>query len=195
MPFKDPARRREYDKQRAEAPERQAAIRAAVRKWNATPKGRASQQKRSKKYNAKPEVVLSHRDNQRKFNGTPKGKAIKKRDYVKRRDAILARSKERYRLSPEQVKKYIASRRLRIRERKVILAGRPKPDVCDICHGSGKIVFDHSHKFGHFRGWVCDRCNRTLGFAGDDPLLLMKMASYLLRTAQNASPQLGLPGI
>ena len=75
------------------------------------------------------------------------------------------------------------------------IAGRPRPDVCDLCGQSGEqIVFDHCHENSHFRGWLCDRCNKVLGLANDDPLLLMQMAAYLKRT-HAPSPQLTLPGI
>lgn len=68
------------------------------------------------------------------------------------------------------------------------IAGRPRPFVCDICEQpnsrrSDVIAFDHCHKHGHFRGWLCDRCNISLGAAKDDPDLLRKMAEYLEKTA------------
>lgn len=68
------------------------------------------------------------------------------------------------------------------------IAGRPRPNVCDICQNSNArrndvIAFDHCHKHGHFRGWLCDRCNVTLGSVEDKPDLLRKMADYLERTA------------
>lgn len=65
------------------------------------------------------------------------------------------------------------------------LAGRPKPECCDLCGGKPSpwahrgLVFDHCHQSGIFRGWLCDRCNRTLGQVKDSPDLLRKMATYL----------------
>lgn len=68
------------------------------------------------------------------------------------------------------------------------IAGRPRPDVCDICKDPNTrrkdvIAFDHCHKHGHFRGWLCDRCNTALGAAEDRPELLREMADYLERTS------------
>jgi hypothetical protein len=67
-------------------------------------------------------------------------------------------------------------------------AGRPRPDICDLCKGNtGGIVFDHCHKGGQFRGWICDRCNKVLGLVGDSIPLLASMSDYLRRnTARSA---------
>ena len=64
--------------------------------------------------------------------------------------------------------------------RLVGIAGRPRPSICDLCkQNNGGIVFDHCHVKGHFRGWLCDRCNRVLGLVYDNPKLLKMMARYL----------------
>lgn len=75
------------------------------------------------------------------------------------------------------------------------LAGRPRPDICDVCGSVGRIVFDHCHSKGHFRGWVCHKCNVILGFAEDDTDRLRKLIAYLERTRTGTSPQLSLPGL
>lgn len=67
----------------------------------------------------------------------------------------------------------------RLEEKRIKDAGRPRAANCDICGESGKTVFDHCHARGHFRGWLCDRCNRTLGQVKDDAQLLRKMIKYL----------------
>lgn len=65
-------------------------------------------------------------------------------------------------------------------DRLAIQAGRPRPDCCDICEEVSKdIVFDHCHATGRFRGWLCNRCNLTLGHVKDNKELLTKMISYL----------------
>lgn len=58
-------------------------------------------------------------------------------------------------------------------------AGRKKPDVCEVCGGKGQICFDHDHKTGKFRGWLCQPCNKILGFANDNPEVLMSLIKYL----------------
>jgi hypothetical protein len=80
---------------------------------------------------------------------------------------------------------YITSdaRRLRRREsrdtKRVSRTGRPKPSMCDLCERKVKVVFDHCHASGCFRGWICNQCNQTLGLVRDDPSLLRRMARYL----------------
>ena len=62
-------------------------------------------------------------------------------------------------------------------------AGREKPEFCEICkENEYRIVFDHCHSSGSFRGWICDRCNRVLGIVKDSPELLKELALYLEKT-------------
>jgi hypothetical protein len=71
--------------------------------------------------------------------------------------------------------------RIKLRERR---AGREKSSQCDACGAAGKIVFDHCHQYGHFRGWICEPCNFSLGAARDDPKRLRTLADYLDRDAE-----------
>jgi len=77
-------------------------------------------------------------------------------------------------------------------QRKENIAGRKKPDYCEVCgeletatkRGSKKeltrrLCFDHDHNTGNFRGWICNRCNTILGYAKDTPDVLRKLADYL----------------
>jgi hypothetical protein len=71
--------------------------------------------------------------------------------------------------------------------------------VCRICglpetwissRNSGRVTrlsVDHCHSTGVVRGLLCNRCNKILGVAGDDPALLDAMAGYL----RNAQPVAG----
>ena len=72
--------------------------------------------------------------------------------------------------------------RLRVLRERELAAGRARPDTCEV-PGCGKkqsaMTWDHDHKTGEFRGWICHRCNLTLGKAGDSPALLRALAAYL----------------
>lgn len=119
-----------------------------------------------------------------------KVKAIKDRHRARNADAIREADKVRQR-AYRQTDKYREAERARharhkakIAAEREAIAGRPKPDACELCGGSDfAIVWDHCHVHGHFRGWICDRCNRTLGLVKDSAALLRKMAMYLDETA------------
>lgn len=71
-------------------------------------------------------------------------------------------------------------RLVRIYEQK---AGRSKPSACEICGSkSRRIAFDHCHRTGKFRGWICSPCNVVLGYVKDDPTHLRKLIAYLERS-------------
>ena len=67
---------------------------------------------------------------------------------------------------------------------KIQRANRPKPEQCEVCSNLGKIVFDHDHKTGKFRGWICQNCNLALGFSKDNPETLILLANYLRKIGQ-----------
>ena len=55
---------------------------------------------------------------------------------------------------------------------------------CAICgcpevECKSKLRMDHSHSTGEFRGWLCHRCNATLGFINDSEGILHNMLHYL----------------
>lgn len=63
---------------------------------------------------------------------------------------------------------------------------RPAPAKCECCgrrfedlsthHGA---CFDHNHKTGKFRGWLCNDCNIALGRLGDTKKGVLKLLRYL----------------
>jgi hypothetical protein len=50
---------------------------------------------------------------------------------------------------------------------------------CDACGIVVPRVWDHNHATGQHRGWLCQRCNRVLGFIQDDPGVLEALSRYL----------------
>lgn len=71
--------------------------------------------------------------------------------------------------------------------------------VCAICGIAARrahardmrLTVDHDHDTSHVRGLLCHRCNRAIGLLGDDPVLLRRAISYLLRTKKGAAIQGG----
>lgn len=131
----------------------------------------------------------------RRYRATDKAKATYKQWLAKpgnRKKQAERQAKHRRWLSGDRPHKDWQ----RQRDTKYLLAGRPRPDACDICGRTQKaIVYDHCHKRGHFRGWLCRRCNCVLGMVRDDPRLLAQLIAYLQRTRHNTSPQLTLGGL
>jgi hypothetical protein len=79
------------------------------------------------------------------------------------------------------------------------MAGRRRPEVCDVCGGPPDpkkgMHYDHCHRLGHFRGWLCRGCNLILGYAKDDRSRLLKLVAYLDRTQDGPARQSSLHGV
>jgi hypothetical protein len=43
------------------------------------------------------------------------------------------------------------------------------------------MSWDHDHKTGKFRGWLCHSCNAALGLLKDDPERIAKLLNYIER--------------
>lgn len=146
---------------------------AKVKAWRAKPENkpkRAAEAKRWRKLHLelREEIVQRHRTNNI--------------DKIRERDRI-AQAKSR-KQDPEGQRRRVAAWRERKFAKQELLMGRPRPDCCELCNerpnGHHKIIlYDHCHKTNAPRGWLCDRCNKTLGLVKDDPNLLRKMATYL----------------
>lgn len=64
-------------------------------------------------------------------------------------------------------------------KKKEEIAKRPRAEGCEICLSPEKTYFDHCHKTGKFRGWICRRCHLTLGALKDDVRILELLIDYL----------------
>ncbi len=61
---------------------------------------------------------------------------------------------------------------------------RPRPEQCETCGTFAKdlrkgLFFDHDHKTGKFRGWICTRCNVALGMVNDSVDILISLTNYI----------------
>lgn len=56
-----------------------------------------------------------------------------------------------------------------------------RPDICEVCSRECETVWDHDHRTGEHRGWLCQQCNSALGFARDDVEVLRGLIAYLER--------------
>lgn len=102
----------------------------------------------------------------KEYNKQPKMKANRERITKKYRNTV------RYR---ETIRKS----NLRRRYGKVV----DVPEVCDVCgekNPDGRnIHVDHCHNTGKIRGFLCYKCNTSIGFMRDDFKLIKALAKYL----------------
>lgn len=71
----------------------------------------------------------------------------------------------------------------RRRDLKLRRAGRPPPSACECCGATEtRLIYDHCHETGKFRGWICDLCNTGIGKLGDNSRNVMRAVEYLRRT-------------
>ena|SRR6266566_3618143 len=88
--------------------------------------------------------------------------------YSDRREYWKANSKRRYAEHPEIIKAQVRKSHFKVRygislgvlEFIASLQGYR----CAICKKVKKLVVDHNHQTGEFRGLVCHRCNTFIGF-------------------------------
>lgn len=52
---------------------------------------------------------------------------------------------------------------------------------CEICGVETKLVVDHCHKKGVVRGLICGHCNSALGYARENPNILLAIIDYIKR--------------
>ncbi len=64
---------------------------------------------------------------------------------------------------------------------KIKNAPRPKPESCEVCGRLDRICFDHNHKNGKFRGWLCFKCNIALGMVDDSYDILISLSKYIIQ--------------
>jgi hypothetical protein len=59
--------------------------------------------------------------------------------------------------------------------------------VCDrVVNDNGKhLHVDHDHVTGKIRGILCSQHNSTIGYCDDDPLILLRLAEYLLNASKS----------
>lgn len=56
---------------------------------------------------------------------------------------------------------------------------------CLVClEEKGRLVVDHNHKTGAFRGLLCDSCNHYVGYYENNPQLLPRIVKYVSSTPE-----------
>jgi hypothetical protein len=127
------------------------------------------------------------RNNARRYSKTLKGRQTRAAWKKSHPGAMNAYNKKYYESHKKRVSAYRRKwyaqgfSQLTYLRRLEAIAGRPKPSACEICHKKAKkICFEHCHKTGKFRGWICSRCNFILGII-ESPSYLKPFVKYLKR--------------
>jgi len=94
--------------------------------------------------------------------------------------------------SKERLQRYRLKRDFNLTLEEYVAMREAQGGLCAICgqperpikkrHGVVLVQYlsvDHDHITGEIRGLLCDRCNRVLGWAQDQPALLERAAAYL----------------
>lgn len=139
---------------------------AKVKAWRAKNPGKRTEEAR--KYRAKyPEKISA------------KSKRWRDKNVETRRPIEAEQARKRRKSDPEGNRRRIRAFKERQELKLTEVAGRPRAAKCEVCGNAGQTVFDHCHKSGMFRGWICDRCNKTLGMVKDSTRVLKNLARYL----------------
>lgn len=128
---------------------------------------------RERKYNTKPNTT-SFKNGHKKIGGFIEGDKHKEESKHKISKSLIGKNNELSRnwkggISPQNRRKN---------------APRPMPEKCEVCNrdktnSTKGLHYDHDHKTGNFRGWLCFKCNVALGMTGDDVEILKKLIKYL----------------
>lgn len=133
--------------------------------------------KDSKKHYAKYGDVVRAKAKEYHWKNREKRIEASKKYYHTHREEMLKKNAEYKKEHKEQYRIWGNESRTRKLE---TIAGRLKPEVCEVCgNAEARIVFDHDHITGKFRGWICDNCNVVLGHSKDNVEVLYKLINYL----------------
>lgn len=108
----------------------------------------------------------------------PCKRIVNRKYYSKNRERLL----EKLRNVDPSIKA-LRNKRTRncILKKQEIRAGRSKTSICEVCGNGGRIHWDHDHKTGKFRGWLCTQCNTSIGMVKDRIDILHKLIAYLVK--------------
>jgi len=175
MPYKD------KNEQKAWRKKNRNKVRVHEKRWREKNKGKVRAY--SKQHREKHEDQL---------------KAKNQKWYSKNKDKVKARARKWYRDNRDRTRvitsKWRKANKARIKvcatqrkyglsvEDQQTLERQNECAICGTCRSSTKMVFDHDHATGSFRGLLCNNCNWGLGNFKDNIGLLQKAIEYLKGT-------------
>lgn len=101
-------------------------------------------------------------------------------------ETIKQRWYKKLKKDPERYAKSLVYAKNRQRDlRHAARIGYPVSGQCECCgrhEGNYSLHYDHDHKTGAFRGWICLQCNTAIGKLGDDIDGVLNAVKYLKRS-------------
>lgn len=76
-------------------------------------------------------------------------------------------------------REYRAVNRYGMTHTEMLLVRDTQQGLCAICQQELPLVADHCHESGKFRAFLCDKCNRGLGYFDDLSERLLSASNYL----------------
>lgn len=119
---------------------------------------------------------------EREYSNTPKAKKRRQKKWAENmknpefREVHRIRSKEKYHRNPRKQKDRIYKKKYGVSLNRFEKARR-----CSLCKQKRKLVPDHNHETGEYRGPLCYRCNLAISQAEKYAGWLKKVAEYLGR--------------
>lgn len=164
--------------------------RARMRLKRQTPEYKAYMKAYRKRYRIKNRDKLLARD--RKYVIDNKDRLVAYRDKTRSRRNEYSKKwyhankhrkiKNYNEATKERRKTWHKEHNKKLRDQRDANAPWPKPDDnrCGCCgEVKSRLVYDHDHSSGLFRGWICDGCNLALGLVKDNLWTLTKLIMYL----------------
>jgi hypothetical protein len=110
----------------------------------------------------------------------------KRKYYLEHKERAINASNKRYKEHPEKWKAGSLKKLYRMSLDEYTQLFNHQKGLCAICGKpetakNKQLGVDHCHKTKNIRGLLCISCNSVLGFANDNPMILLKAAMYLLR--------------
>ena len=129
---------------------------------------------------AKRKYRETHREEARGYRETHREEARTWREMHK--EELQEKRHEYYEAHKEERREYRLKYKFNLSQEDYDRLFVSQGGVCAICGSSpnGKVLcVDHDHKTGEVRALLCNKCNRGLGYLGDDSNLLRRAADYI----------------
>lgn len=112
-----------------------------------------------------PEKKQKNKNRWKKYIAVPEN-----REYERKRSLI------KYHRDPRKIRDQVLKRKLGISLKKF-----ERTKKCVLCKQKGRLVADHNHESGNYRGAICHMCNLMVAWFEKIPNLGIKVTDYLRR--------------